>query len=260
MICSIYPTKLTDQASTQKPAESICARHPSRSIEHQGGPGVVLAFDDVGLLRLAQQANCVIELVPQVGDFVAPDDPLFRLYDGGQSIDDRVLHRSSPSDGNARSSRIRRSPFGSSSILLRRRCRRPSTIRRPRSLPSINSIISYGSLAAANSIPARNRDGAGTLRLVYRTPNWEDFVHLAVTEIRQFGGESIQVARRLHAMLEDLIQILPPQRGELIRKELSLLYRSTQRYFTEPEDHALAEISDAQGVGGSQNAKGQSRV
>ena len=57
------------------------------------------------------------------------------------------------------------------------------------------------------------------MRLVYRTPAWEDFVRLAVTEIRQFGGESIQIARRLRAMLEDLIQTLPGERTALLRQE-----------------------------------------
>jgi hypothetical protein len=37
----------------------------------------------------------------------------------------------------------------------------------------------------------------GVVILVYRTPDWEDFVCPAVTEIRRFGGTSIQVARRL---------------------------------------------------------------
>src|SRR5262249_57870447 len=36
------------------------------------------------------------------------------------------------------------------------------------------------------------RDGSGRVRLIYRTPDWEDFVTLAVTEIRQFGAASIQ--------------------------------------------------------------------
>jgi uncharacterized membrane protein len=96
----------------------------------------------------------------------------------------------------------------------------------------------------------RVRDAEGRLRLVYRTPDWEDFVQLAVTEIRQFGGASIQVARRLRAMLENLIQTLPEGRGELLRLELELLHRSAERFFTDPEDRALADVSDSQGVGG----------
>ena len=93
-------------------------------------------------------------------------------------------------------------------------------------------------------------DRSGALRLVYRTPNWEDFVYLAVTEIRHFGGTSIQVARRLRAMLENLVEVLPPERTALLRGELTLLHRSAGRFFPEPEDQALADVSDLQGVGG----------
>ena len=94
------------------------------------------------------------------------------------------------------------------------------------------------------------RDAAGRLRLVYRTPDWEDFVHLAVTEIRHFGGPSIQVARRLRAMLENLIESLPEERERATSPELALLHRSAERFFAEPEDRALADVSDFQGVGG----------
>ena len=93
-------------------------------------------------------------------------------------------------------------------------------------------------------------DRSGSLRLVYPTPDWEDFVHLAVTEIRQFGGTSIQVARRLRAMLENLTEVLPPERTALLRGELTLLQRAAGRSFPEPEDQALADESDLQGVGG----------
>src|SRR5262249_6372044 len=96
----------------------------------------------------------------------------------------------------------------------------------------------------------RVRDKVGQLRLLYRTPDWEDFVHLAVTEIRQFGATSIQIARRMRAMLENLIETLPQERTPLLREELTLLRRSAERCFTDPEDQAMAEVSDPQGVGG----------
>ena len=104
-------------------------------------------------------------------------------------------------------------------------------------------------------------DASGQFRLVYRTPNWEDFVKLAVTEIRHFGGQSIQVARRLRAILENPIQTLPEARGSLLSRELALLHRSAERFFTEPEDRALAGVGDLQGVGGSQgHAKADQRA
>src|SRR3954454_1476646 len=97
----------------------------------------------------------------------------------------------------------------------------------------------------------RVRDKEGRLRLMYRTPDWEDFVQLAVTEIRQFGGQSIQVARRLRAMLDHLIQTLPADRAEPLRHELKVLHDSAERSFLAAEDRALADVSDAQGVGAS---------
>jgi len=93
-------------------------------------------------------------------------------------------------------------------------------------------------------------DVTGALRLRYPTPNWEDFVSLAVTEIRQFGGGSIQVVRRLHAMLENLSEVLPPERTGILREELALLERAAGRMFPEPEDRLLASTGDSQGVGG----------
>jgi uncharacterized membrane protein len=98
----------------------------------------------------------------------------------------------------------------------------------------------------------RVRDASGRVRLIYRTPNWEDFLVLAVTEIRQFGGTSVQIARRLRAMLEDLIKSLPEERAAPLRQELQLVKRSVERFFQEPEDRALADVSDSQGVGGTQ--------
>ena len=42
----------------------------------------------------------------------------------------------------------------------------------------------------------------------------------------------------------------PPERTALLRSELTLLRRSAVRFFPEPEDQALADVSDMQGVGG----------
>jgi uncharacterized membrane protein len=101
------------------------------------------------------------------------------------------------------------------------------------------------------------KDATGRVRLIYRTPDWEDFVALAVTEIRQFGGASIQIARRLRAMLENLVSTLPAVRAEPLRRELQLLKKSAERFFQDPEDRALADESDAQGMGGTKEPASQ---
>lgn len=47
-------------------------------------------------------------------------------------------------------------------------------------------------------------DAQGALRLVFPTPTWEDYLTLAFDEIRQYGGSSVQVMRRLRSALMGL--------------------------------------------------------
>jgi uncharacterized membrane protein len=94
-------------------------------------------------------------------------------------------------------------------------------------------------------------DDAGKLRLVFRTPNWEDFVHLACTEIRHCGVGSVQIMRRMRSMLDNLTQTLPPHRHPELRKQLALMDRAIEGQYTFAEDRALARIPDPQGLGGS---------
>ncbi|MDR6467236.1 DUF2254 family protein [Paraburkholderia graminis] len=34
-------------------------------------------------------------------------------------------------------------------------------------------------------------DKSGQVRMILRTPNWEDFVHISFREIRQYGAGSV---------------------------------------------------------------------
>src|SRR4029453_1308329 len=84
---------------------------------------------------------------------------------------------------------------------------------------------------------------------VHRPPKWKAFARLAVTEIRQYGRDSIQIMRRLRALLENLIETLPERRAPLLRQELTLLSSSSHRVFPDPDDQTLAEAGDLQGLG-----------
>jgi uncharacterized membrane protein len=98
-------------------------------------------------------------------------------------------------------------------------------------------------------------DKSGQLRVVFRTPNWEDFVHLASREIRACGSNHLQIVRRLRAMIENLVQTLPVHRHAALLRELSLLDRDTERIFVYSEDLALARVGDPQGLGGAWKTK-----
>ena len=54
-------------------------------------------------------------------------------------------------------------------------------------------------------------------------------------------------------MLKNLIDVVPPARAAVLRKELRLLRTSVERSFSEPEDRTSAGHADPQGVGGSKD-------
>ncbi|HVJ82025.1 MAG TPA: DUF2254 domain-containing protein [Planctomycetia bacterium] len=250
VIRAVYPRRLQERAAEAVVSDPLPA--PDRIILSRKD-GVVRAFDVRGLVQKAVRADCVVELAPQVGDFVAEGDPLFRIYRGGDKLTEAEL-AGSISVGQERT--FEQDPAFAFRVLVDIAAKGLSpAINDPTTavlaLDQIHHLLrSVGSRALDDE---RVRDVRGQVRLLFRTPDWGEFVHLAVTEIRQFGGGSIQVARRLKAMLENLIATLPHGRTILLRGELELLGRSADRFFIEPEDRALAEIADLQGVGGVQD-------
>ena len=255
VIESVYPRKLGPAGSASPGPAAVTSGEPTMTVTSLR-QGAVLAFDIEGLISMARRADCVIELVPQVGEFLAIGDPLFRIYQGGSGIDVLGL-RHSVAVGQERT--MEQDPALAFRIMV--------DIASKGLSPAINdpttAVLAIDQIhhllrnvGGRDLDDERVRDASGQVRLVYRTPAWEDFVRLAVTEIRHFGGESIQIARRLRAMLEDLIQTLPGERVTLLRQELELLHRSAARFFPEPEDQAQAEISDSQGVGSNCGSAG----
>jgi uncharacterized membrane protein len=251
VIESVYPKRLGEQPEGTTPATSWVPKGEPTATVTSPTDGVVLAFDQDGLLSLARRADCVIELVPQVGDYVAVGDPLFRVFEGGVSLPASALC-ASIAVGQERT--LEQDPTLAFRIIVDIALKALSpAINDPTTAVLALDRIQHLLRTVGNRHldDGRALDGAGRLRLVYRTPDWENFVYLAVTEIRQFGSQSIQVARRLRAVLEALVQAVPEARGVLLRQELALLHRSAERAFVEPEDRALAEVRDSQGVGGT---------
>jgi uncharacterized membrane protein len=249
VIENVYPRRLSELPSAAREPLAAPEGAPTRTIASERD-GVVLAFDIPGLVSLAQRYECVLELVPQAGDFVAIGDPLFRVFQGGAKLPIDALFQSvavgqerTPEQDPAYAFRML---VDIASKGLSPAINDPTTA--VLALDQIHHLLR--NVGQRQLDDERVRDAKGRLRLLYRTPDWEDFVRLAVTEIRQFGGASIQIARRLRAMLENLIQTLPDERAPLLRQELTVLHRSAQRFFTDPEDRAQADISDFQGVGG----------
>lgn len=254
VIMSVYPRPLDEKHSTAPEPIANLESKPDRIVLNSED-GAVLAFDMKGLVSLAERSNCLIELMPQVGDFVATGDPLFRVFNGGQDLSEESL-RNSVAFGSERT--MEQDPMFVFRIIvdIASKALSPAINDPTTAVLAIDQLhhllrdVGMRYLADGNE-----EDHAGEVRLVYPTPNWEDFVQVAITEIRQYGRDSIQVMRRLRAMLENLIATLPDRRAPVLHKELSLLTSSTRRSFPDPADQELAEASDPQGMGGGRDRK-----
>ncbi len=246
----VYPLPY-DPASPELSPGQKSRPTPTQVVEVSGRSGVVMAFGIADLVRLATEADAVVELVPQVGDFVAAGDPLIRVIGGPRPLAPAAL-RGSVAVGPERTLRqdprfIFRILVDIASKALSPAINDPTTA--VQALDQIEHLLL--ALGRRHLDDGRAHDRAGKLRLVYGTPNWPDYVILAVSEVRQFGAESLQVNRRLRAMLDHLLEALPDDRRPPLREELALLGSACDRSFQDEADRRRARIADFQGVGGS---------
>jgi uncharacterized membrane protein len=199
VIESVYPETSIGPDEPQSGRETIGP--PARTIYHQGASQVVLAIRVDTLLTKAEKSNGVIEFIPQVGDFVGVDEPLFNLYGGSAApIDERDL-RAAIAFGPERT--IEQDPTFAYRIVVDLALKALS--------PAINdpttAVLAIDQLHRLLRAAGRRHlrtdeilDKSGNLRVVLRTPNWEDFVHLSVHRDsplrRQQRSDCAPLARR----------------------------------------------------------------
>ena len=251
VIDEVYPTPLDPKRADQPERPSLTAP-ATQEIDFIGRAGVVMAFSAAGLTRAARNADAAVELIPQVGDFVSAGDPLFRVAGGAIPIAPEEL-RGCVAVGPERT--MEQDPRFVFRILvdiankaLSPAINDPTTA--VQALDQIQRLLLHVGRRALDDGQVRDRDGK--LRLVYGTPNWPDFVMLAVSEVRHYGSGSLQVDRRLRAMLKRLIEELPDSRRSPLEAELALLRSAVERSFEDVEDRKRANVADYQGVGSSE--------
>jgi uncharacterized membrane protein len=248
VIQSVYPEM--NDGLDPKEAWRDSIDPPVRTILHQGASQIVLAVNVAALMTLAGRSNGVIEFVPQVGDFVAVDEPLFNLRGGAASLDDQAL-RANVAFGPERT--MEQDPTFAFRIVVDLALKALS--------PAINdpttAVLAIDQLHRLLRVVGMRRlrtdgilDKSGRLRVIVPTPNWADFVHLAFAEIRYCGSNNVQIVRRMRAMIENLTQTLPRHRHPVLQQQLAALDREMEKHFDMAEDLMLARIPDSQGLGG----------
>jgi uncharacterized membrane protein len=221
----------------------------ARMIHHEAVSGVILAFDAKGLIEVASRKDCVIRLVPQVGDFVPSGDPLFCVYGGDLSGEDL---RRSVVFGVERTTEQDPGFVFRIIVDIAIKALSPAINDPTTAVSCIDQLHRLLRRVGQRDLgDGKLRDGKGTVRVIFPTPDWKDIVHLAVSEIMHYGADSVQVIRRLRAMLTDLLEHLPEQRAPEISAHLEMLDRVVTRTFIDPVERELAMSGDYKGVGGA---------
>jgi uncharacterized membrane protein len=235
------------KAPTAKGSDALPA--VSQLLVHRGGPAVIQAVDVPGLVALAAREQAVLAMAWAVGDTVVDGMPLLRVHGGARPISERKLRRL-VTLGAERT--FEQDPKYAIRLLVDIAIKALSpAINDPttavQALDQVEDLLlrlGRRSLSAGGS-----RDASGTLRLVFPVPSWEDFLVLAFDEIRFYGASSIQVMRRMRALLQALIEHVPPERREALERYLQRLDKGIRRAFEDSDDRKDALEGDRQGLG-----------
>jgi uncharacterized membrane protein len=214
--------------------------------------GAIQAIDYRGLFADAVRHDCAIVLACSVGDFVRPGIPILKVHTGGRippadALAGRIVL------GKERS--IEDDPAFALRIMVDIATRALS--------PALNDptttvqLLNYIDVLVSGLAPSAETehhvvitDTGGTVRVVVPTRTFEDYLRLAVTEVREYGGASAPVTRRLTAMLESMLDTVPPACRPAVEAELARLRQTVGAFVSDPDARAFALRADRQGLGG----------
>jgi uncharacterized membrane protein len=213
--------------------------------------GVIQAIDVDGIVDLAAREDVIVELLSEVGSFIASGAPLFCVHGGTTTFPDADLIDSIVT-GEERTSD--QDPRLSIRILvdIAIRALSPAINDPTTGVEALERIGDLLLLLSDRSLPDRiHRDRSGRVRLVEPTPTWDDYLTLALTEIRIYGAGSPFVADAMRQTLADLLLRAPAPRRPAIDHQIELLQRAVQHVVPDratsigraPDAHGTPEAS-----------------
>ena len=215
--------------------------------------GAVQALDTTGLTRFARERDCLIVVRPAVGDFVSQGAALFEVYGAGP-LDDATAARLLSMIVLGVERTIEQDPAFAIRVMvdIAIRALSPAVNDPTTAVQVLDHLGETLRLLGATGRPAPDPDGAEAASpgLVVRARSWDDIVELAFTEIRQYGGSSVQVVRSRRAALEDLREQVKPEYRAAVDEELRRLDATVDEHWSRSVDLDLARLPDGQGIGG----------
>jgi uncharacterized membrane protein len=227
---------------------------PSGRVGSERG-GVIQAVNATGLVALAARHDCVLVLASSVGDFVPPGATVVEIH-GTHAPDP---HRVTGLLALGAERTIEQDPAFALRILvdIAIRALSPAVNDPTTAVQVLNHIETF--LHAVGRVGLRPHhvlaDDHGRPRLVLPGRPWEEYLELAVTEIRDYGATSVQVCRRLRALLNGLLAALPKECRPALRTELELLDAAVDKEFADAPRNLRdrARTADPQGIGGGRH-------
>lgn len=218
-------------------------------IEFTGQPGVVAAVDRKAVIALAETTGGFIEVIPQIGEFISERSGAVRIHGGERDAtanDVRrvfVLARQRTTDQDV--AYVLRIMADIAIRAMSAAINDPTTA--VQVLDRIEAMLVL--LHERRPGPGFIADRSGTARGLVHAPTWIEYFELGVTEVRIYGGQSLQVHRRLRALFEHLLMITEGAHNQRVLRELALLDNQMDNGLHDPLDIELAKQPDRMGLG-----------
>lgn len=235
--------------SWRKAVEAVRQRPVTQTLTYSGEPLTVVKFNISALVQQAQAMEAVIVMECAVGDTLVEDTVLLRVH-GGRLLAETRLRQAIEV---ARERTFEQDPKYPLRLLVDIAIKALSpAINDPttavQALDQIEDLLHRLGRRALDAGCAN--DNQGTLRLVFPTPTWEDYLTLAFDEIRQYGAGSVQVMRRLRSALLGLMEsVTDAERKEVVQRYLRHLNLVVEHSVLDAEDQVMALQEDRQGLG-----------
>lgn len=227
---------------------------PAQTLLHHGHPLSLEAVNVEELVRLAATCDGRIDVVTAVGDTVLEGMPLLQIYGARHPVPETEL-RHALELGEERT--FEQDPKYAIRLLVDIAIKALSpAINDPttavQALDQIGDLLLR--LGARRLEIGSFQDGSGRVRLTIPFPSWDDFLHLGFEEILSCGAKSVQVMRRMAALVADLLTVLPPERRAALKYWQERLHTSITRSFEDAEEKLSASVEDRQGLGVTRNS------
>jgi uncharacterized membrane protein len=233
-----------------QPAEGVPLGPVAQTLRYSGSPRSIARFDIESLVHHAQQAEAVIAIACSVGDTVVEDMLLLRVHGANKKFPERVLRRAIHL---ARERTFEQDPKYPLRLLvdIAIRALSPAINDPTTAVQTIDQIEDLLLRLGRRELDAGYaRDARGIVRVVFPMPTWEDYLALALDEIRQFGGGSVQVMRRLRAALASIADSpLGMARADAVQRYIRHLDLVIQSSTLDTQDRIMARQEDRQGLG-----------